>query len=247
MSEVEAYSRLAGVYDEIVVDPCFPVWANYLDGLWRNDPDGVHDVLDVCCGTGLLAAELVDRGYRVTGIDASEAMLARARRLLGPDADLALVVLPDLPVKGVFDAAVSTFDGLNYLKPADFRLTVAALAQRLRSGGWLVFDIHTDAMLQLAKGTPTVEGEQDGTTFVIHNDVDLQARTCDARIDVISADDSEPFTEHHLQYFHGDNDVRSALADAGFELVSVTAEYTDEPVTADTLRATWKARRSASG
>jgi predicted TPR repeat methyltransferase len=76
---VEAYSRLAAVYDEIVVDPCHGRWATFLDELWTADPAGVRSVLDLCCGTGLLAGELIARGYRVVGVDESEAMLTVAR------------------------------------------------------------------------------------------------------------------------------------------------------------------------
>ena len=129
--EREAYSRLAGVYDEIVVDPCHGRWASYLDELWAGD---VHDVLDICCGTGLLAAELTRLGYRVIGVDASAAMLDRARTLLGPDVPLVLATLPELGVEGTFDAAVCTFDGLNYLAPGELRATFVALADRLRPG-----------------------------------------------------------------------------------------------------------------
>ena len=32
MRHVEAYSRLAGVYDEIVIDPCHDRWASFLSG-----------------------------------------------------------------------------------------------------------------------------------------------------------------------------------------------------------------------
>lgn len=245
MREVEAYSRLAGVYDEIVVDPCFADWAGFLDELWRGDPDGVRRVLDVCCGTGLLAAELTRLGYRVKGVDASEAMLERARRRLGSDADLERQVLPDLRVSGRFDAAVSTFDGLNYLQPQAFRLTLAAIAESLRPGGWIVFDLHTDAMLQLALRTPVVSGAQDGTSYVIHNAVDAVARTCDASIEVTACTDGEPYVEHHRQYLHSDEVVRSALAAAGLDLLGVTAEYTNLTSDADTLRATWIARRPA--
>ena len=95
---VEAYSRLAGVYDEIVVDPCHGQWASFLDELWSADPEGVRAVLDLCCGTGLLAGELIARGYRVVGVDASEAMLALARERLGPEVVLSRMTLPELTV-----------------------------------------------------------------------------------------------------------------------------------------------------
>ena len=79
MKLVEPYTRLAGVYDEIVVDPCHDRWASFLNELWSADPGGVRSVLDLACGTGLLASELIARGYAVAGVDASDAMLALAR------------------------------------------------------------------------------------------------------------------------------------------------------------------------
>ena len=88
MRPVDTYARLAGVYDTVVADPCHADLAAFLNELFSADDEKVADILDVCCGTGLLAAELAARGYRVTGVDASEAMLAQARRLLGPHATL---------------------------------------------------------------------------------------------------------------------------------------------------------------
>ncbi len=155
------------MYDEIVIDPCHDRWASFLDELWSADPVGVRSVLDLCCGTGLLAGELVARGYRVVGVDASESMLALARERLGTEVALSRMTLPDLAVEGVFDAAVCTFDGLNYLTPEELRLTMAAVALRLRPAGWLVFDLHTDGMMSFTIANPVVAGESAENEFVI--------------------------------------------------------------------------------
>ena len=242
LSRVEAYSRLAGVYDEIVVDPCHGSWASYLHELWGADPDRVGSVLDLCCGTGLLAAELGLLGYRVVGVDASEVMLLVARRRLGAEASLIRTSLPELPVEGVFDAAVSSFDGLNYLPPESFRRTISAVAGRLRRGGWLVFDLHTDAMMSFTVANPVVAGRSAGREFTIASAVDVRARTCDTTIELAETLTGEPFSEHHRQYFHSDTDVHDALAGTGFAVGAVTDEYTSRPADATTLRATWISR-----
>jgi predicted TPR repeat methyltransferase len=243
VTAADPYSRLADVYDEIVVDPCYDRWATYLHERWKSDEPGVRAVLDVCCGTGLMASQLVARGYRVVGVDASATMLARARRVLGPKAVLLQRSLPDLGVEGVFDAAISTFDGLNYLTPAELRTTLVAIARCLRSGGWFVFDVHTDTMMGFTAANPIVRGDSHGHQFAIASAVDLRARTCATTIDVTRTNDGDRFTERHTQYFFTDAQLRSALSDAGFASVAVTDEYSDDPVDESTLRATWTARR----
>ena len=246
MAQVEAYTRLAGVYDEIVVDPCHGAWASFLHELWSDDEHGVHNVLDVCCGTGLLAGELAALGYQVVGLDGSEAMLARARRRLRSEVRLVRSTLPALAVEGVYDAAVCTFDGLNYLTPADLRSTLAALSFRVRPAGWLVFDVHTDAMMAFTASQPVVHGEQGEHRFVISSVVDTRTRTCDTRIEIVPLYGSGAFSEHHRQYFHRAADMRSSLVDAGFEVTAVRDGYSERPADASALSATWIARRASA-
>ena len=245
IDDVPPYSELAGVYDEIVIDPCHGQWAAYLDQLWGSDKPGVRNVLDVCCGTGLMAAELIALGYQTVGVDSSPAMLARARNLLGPDVRLLQQTLPKLVIDDRFDAAISTFDGLNYLNETDFASTLLAVGKSLRSGGWFVFDLHTDAMMHFTVSNPVVKGKSDGNVFYIRSDVDVRARTCDTQIQLTVRRSGATFREQHRQYFHHDDDVQVALARAGFGNVKVTDEYTNESTDSTTLRATWSARRLA--
>lgn len=235
----DPYHHLAGVYDEIVVDPCHASWADAIEHWWADDT--VHDVLDLACGSGLMTAELASRGYRVTGLDASEAMLARARTRLDPDVPLVRSWLPHLPVAGPFDAVVSTLDGLNYLTVDALRATFAALATVLRPGGWLVFDMHADPALRFLRDHPVITGDEHGVAYTLSTHVD--GVTCTSTIVVASPDAADAFTETHVQHVHPEAVIRQALADAGLVVVRVTDEYTDDPVGPDTLRASWVARR----
>lgn len=247
----DPYARLAGVYDDIVVDPCFASWADFLVATWAADPTGVRTVLDLCCGTGLMTDELRGRGMSVVGLDASPAMLALARARLGAQADLIEATLPGLPddarLAGPFDAVVSTFDGLNYLDEAALRSTFAQLVALLRPGGWLVFDLHAEPMLAYVRDNPVVLGEHGDARYSVTYVVDEVARTCRSIMALQVAERPEAgFVEEHRQHLHSDAAVRAALADAGLTAVAVTAEYTTMPVNAQTLRATWVARSPAA-
>ncbi len=155
---------------------------------------------------------------------------------------MAQATLPDLNVEVVFDAAVCTFDGFNYLSPEELRLTMAAVALHLRPAGWLVFDLHTDLMMDFTISNPVVAGESAGNEFVISSVVDAGVRTCDTTIELTKPVEGDPFCEQHRQYFHTDAEVRASLEDAGFTAIVVGEEYTHQPVDASTLRATWSAR-----
>jgi SAM-dependent methyltransferase len=111
-------------------------------------PRGAH-VLDVGCGSGLLAHRLLDSGFAVTGIDASPAMIDLARSY-APGAEFRVVRLPtgssgrdaNLPEA---DGVVSTGHVLNYLDTrTDIARALGELARALRPGGVIAIDLMTE-------------------------------------------------------------------------------------------------------
>lgn len=223
------------------MDPCYSQWADWIEDTWAASRPA--SVLDLCCGTGLMTAQLVEHGHRVVGVDASEAMLARARARLGTSVPLLHTGLPDLPIEGPFDAAVSSLDGLNYLGLEDLEATFVAVARVLRPGGWLVFDVHGPGMLPFARANPVITGVRCGCSFVLTTDVEGAA--CRTTIDFTGDADHPAFTETHTQHMHTVDEIRAALTIAGFSVLAVTDEYSDAALAESTLRATWVARRES--
>jgi demethylmenaquinone methyltransferase/2-methoxy-6-polyprenyl-1,4-benzoquinol methylase len=84
-----------------------PRWRRFLVSHIPND--GGH-VIDVATGTGLVAAELLAAGHRVTGLDQSPEMLALARDRFGEAVELVEASAEKLPFPdGSFDHLTFTY------------------------------------------------------------------------------------------------------------------------------------------
>ena len=109
-----------------------PRWRRFM--VDRLPRDGGR-VLDVATGTGLVAEALLARGFRVTGLDQSPGMLARARRRFGSRLELVEASADELPFPDAsFDHLTFTYL-LRYVD--DPGATLKELARVVRPGGIL--------------------------------------------------------------------------------------------------------------
>ncbi|MBN1857919.1 class I SAM-dependent methyltransferase [Candidatus Bipolaricaulota bacterium] len=169
-----AYERLSGVYDvdwRHAVDSYLPL----LDRLLGQERG--KRILDLGCGTGLLAWELARRGHEVVGIDLSPAMINVARRKAsgwgktmaathpGPeiDTDIGLDRTTAAPAKVAFsigdmrsfrvaeqfDLVTCTFDALNYVTEIpELHAAFRCVRDAVSDHGRFVFDFATPAMYE---------------------------------------------------------------------------------------------------
>lgn len=116
-------------------------------------------ILDLCCGTGQLVAQLVDRGYSVTGFDGSADMLRHAREN-APSAAFAQGDARDFAFEAPFDAVLCTSASLNHMASLDdLRGVFTSVNRSLKEDGIFVFDVnHPAQMSRYWHGRPT-EGE----------------------------------------------------------------------------------------
>ncbi len=95
-------------------------------------------VLDLGCGSGHpVAADLLARGFAVTGLDFSGQMLAIARATL-PAGRWIEADMRHLPQAGRFHAVIA-WDSFFHLTASDQRALIPRIAAALHPGGWFLF------------------------------------------------------------------------------------------------------------
>ena len=129
------YDGLADWYDREIA--AVAATGTAVDTLARLVGDGPGSCLDLGCGTGIALPRLLERGWRVVGVDLSGDQLRVARRRAAPGTGLVAADATALPFPDrSFDAVVSM------LTHTDFDDPVAAFAEAarvLRPGGHLSY------------------------------------------------------------------------------------------------------------
>ncbi len=143
MAQKGSYNEFAAYYDVY--------WAR---GYLRDFAEGLEEailplippearVLDLCCGTGRLAGWLSARGFDVTGLDNSTAMLAVAR-LNAPDAAFVEADARSFSLPQRVDLALSTFDSVNHFASLDeLEQVFDCVRAALSDDGLFCFDFIT--------------------------------------------------------------------------------------------------------
>jgi len=136
------------------------------------------EVLDCPVGYARHALVLVDAGYRVTGLDRSEAQLAEAERRRG-DAEWPRLLLADyreLPFADAsFDALLNLFTSLGYLERDEDVGVLHEFRRVLRPGGALVIEtMHRDRLARIFAAR-TWDRLPDGSLFLQEHEPDWAA------------------------------------------------------------------------
>lgn len=193
--------------------------------------------LDVACGTGVIAAELAAVGARVTGIDASPSMLARARERL-PDACWIEADMRDFDAAGPFGLATCACNSLQHLhRDSDLAAALETICRHLDVGGIFAFDVFNPApefLAQPRRDVPMRRLALEGGSATLVEDTTFDRHSGLLHIDWRIVRDSDGGVLRRSsatmrQIFPDDLDAR--LEAAGFEVISRNGDFGGGPFT----------------
>jgi SAM-dependent methyltransferase len=214
-----AYDSFAWFYDRYWgEDFARPAMAIY-DQLLFPRLNADARILDLCCGTGQLAAALHARGYVVTGVDGSSAMLAFARAHASAvnfiQADVR--ALPALPN---FDAVISAFDSLNHIMSLTELTDVFINVYRLlKDEGTFLFDLNLET--EEDSRPQTYDVVEDDHTCVVQATYDPAEKLKRYQVTMFRKQKDRWQRGDLLleQRYYNESEVVAALAEAGFQHV----------------------------
>lgn len=220
------YSKLAEVYDV--------GWGDFAESsqmfIQRTLEDyGIESgrILELACGTGIVAIHLARAGHIVLGIDRSPEMVALAtvkgRYVKG--VEFVVADMRDLDLESGFDAVLCMFDSLNYLTDLeDVSGTLKSVSSILQDKGLFIFDFNRPLIYSAHNGETLRIHVEDGILLQeLHYEVAQRiART------VFRFPNSD--VETHLQRGYELDEIEPLLDGAKLSLKACYSDFSKRPV-----------------
>jgi SAM-dependent methyltransferase len=121
-------------------------------------------ILDLGCGTGNpIARHIIDRGFRVVGVDQSQRMLAIARQMI-PEAELIHADMIDVQLNEKFAAAI-VWDSSFHVPREHHAAIYRKVADALEPGGRMLLSVGGEGAESLDSTFAGLTSEMYGATF----------------------------------------------------------------------------------
>jgi SAM-dependent methyltransferase len=236
------FNRYSDYYDLLNSDKDYEAEVDYVLSLaGRSALKPFHHILNLGCGTGRHDLLLAGKGYRITGVDRSATMLAKARALAAQHSDLSISFLQgdvrELNLGTTFDMALSLFHVMSYQTTGkDLERAFSTAASHLHAGDLFIFDFwYGPAVLHEKPEVREKHLENSEMKVVRIARPVLHEDTCTVdvnyQVDIISKRDGskEILHETHVMRYLFLPEVEESLHRTGFHLVLAEEWLTGKP------------------
>lgn len=241
---MSGYGDFAEVYDLLTFNVPYDELADYYAEILGRF--GAGSVLDMGCGTGSLTVRLAERGFKMTGQDASPEMLTIAA---AKSSEVMWICqnMEETDLGGTVGAVISTLDSVNHLESehaaaACFRRA----AECLESGGVFAFDVNTVFKHSEILGDNTFVYDIDGVYCVWQNAFDERDNGVDIELDLFFENGDGSYSrggESFRELAFSVGKYRELLQNAGFEVLNVWEYPTFNEPTEQSEKLTFLAKK----
>ncbi|MBW9159230.1 class I SAM-dependent DNA methyltransferase [Clostridium tagluense] len=220
---MKPYERLSKLYDKD--------WGKYsskytdlISNVIETYNLNVHSILDVACGTGILASELYSRNFEVSGIDISEDMINVARKNT-KGIDFQVADISDFTFDKRFQMITCAFDSINYLT-CDVKMekTLRNILLHLDDNGVFIFDINTPTLYE-ERHFGIIDRSFDEIKFKQILEYDKEHKIGKTIFDF---DNNE--SETHIQKAYSVDEMDKFLLKSGFEIMNRYKDFKLSPI-----------------
>jgi len=187
-------------------------------------------LLDVPCGDGRIAIELAARGFQVTGVDFTPAIIDWARgkaRERGIEVAFEVRDMRDLPWRGEFDAAFCFCNSFSYFDDAGNAEFLRAAARVLEPGGRFILNAATVAECILPNFNECSWGEMGELHFLRKARIEHAEGRCVSEYTLIRGGEVERKAAAYRIYTY--RELAGLLHEAGFAKLEAFGSTGGEP------------------
>lgn len=222
------YDYFAKIYEEIMDEELYKKWADFTQRHLQKR----SSILELGCGSGILGILLKKSGYEMTGLDLSNPMLTLAKNnQTEQNVHFPLIErdMTDLSDLNTYDSVISFNDSLCYLKnESELSQVFKEIYKVLDTNGELLFDVHSIYQMkqfidfsfhtELKDSVFIWDSFEGADDYSVEHDLSF----------FISQDNGlyERVNEQHKERTYPIGVYKDLLNDAGFEVVSVTGDFT---------------------
>lgn len=183
-----------------------------------------NSILDVGCGTGILANKLRNMNFDVSGIDISEDMIKVANETT-KGIDFTVSDMRSFKLNKTFDMITCAFDAINYVtSDEDMKATIDTIYNHLKNNGFFIFDINTPYLYE-DKHFGSINREFDGLNFKQILEYDKTNG-----IGTTLFDFGNNNLEKHIQRAYSVEKMDEYLINVGFKIVGRYRNFRMDPI-----------------
>lgn len=224
------YTEFADIYDLLMRDTPYEEWADFYEDIFKNEDIKPSLVLDLGCGTGTLTEILSERGYDMTGIDSSLAMLNQAIIKRRGNSLYLNQDMTDFELYGTMEAIISSLDCINYItSEKDLTRVFSLVYNYLDYDGIFIFDINTTYKLEKILGENTYTYDEDGIFYVWESFYKKDSRLCSFCLTFFLKEDDGTYSridEFQTERAWGISEITKHLEESGFCDIKVYGDKT---------------------